>query len=182
MVRREADLLASPCGGPVRLIAAGLLVLAAVGCAGGPRRGVEGVPDVRQAEAVDCGAAATAALLGYWGVPVPRAEVRAACETDAEGMAAGALRAFIRGRGLEAFVIRGTADDLAYELGEGRPVLAGLVRGGRSHFVLVTGVAPGGVRLLDPAEGVRHQAWASFEREWSAAANLLLVAFPGGNC
>src|SRR5205807_419832 len=65
---------------------------------------VEGVPPVRQATREDCGAAALAMVLGYWGLPVGRADVSAAHPPAPEhGIKAAALRDFARRQGLEAF-------------------------------------------------------------------------------
>jgi ABC-type bacteriocin/lantibiotic exporter with double-glycine peptidase domain len=135
------------------------------------------VAPVRQEQEVDCGAAALASLLRHWGVSTSPAELRAACEIGPDGIAAGKLREVVRAQGLEAYLIRATREDLEYELCYGRPVLAGLIRSGVSHYVLVTGLRGGDVRRVDPAAGEVERSWSGFEAEWSAAANLALVVF-----
>src|SRR5687767_14156028 len=67
---------------------------------------VTGVPDVRQVDRRDCGASALAMVLSYWNVPATRDEIANANPSKREnGIRAGALRDYARGRGLQAFVI-----------------------------------------------------------------------------
>ncbi|HEX7901298.1 MAG TPA: cysteine peptidase family C39 domain-containing protein [Planctomycetota bacterium] len=154
-----------------------LLTSCLAGCSAGPWLAASDVPPVRQEQDVDCGAAALASLLAHWGISTSLAELREACAMDVEGIAAGKLREVVRAKGLEAYLIRATREDLEYELCFGRPVLVGLVRSDRTHYVLVTGVSPSHARLVDPAAGTVERSWPAFEREWAAAANLALVVF-----
>lgn len=149
------------------------LILALTGCASAPWIAADAVPPVRQEGDVDCGPAALASLLGHWGMPATLAELRTL--SGPGGASAGALRAELRARGFEAYLIRATREDLEEELCYGRPVLVGLIRSGRSHYVLVTGLRDGEVRLVDPAAGEVERRWTGFERGWAAAANLALV-------
>ena len=163
----------------MRLIAPLVASLAVSGCAAAPGWiAAEGVEPILQEQELDCGAAALAALLGRWGVPATPAELRERCRSGPEGIAASALREVARERGLEAYLLRAGREDLEYELSRGRPVLAGVVRSGRAHYVLVTAIRPGGVLLADPAVGWREQSWRGFEREWAGAAHLAMAAFP----
>jgi ABC-type bacteriocin/lantibiotic exporter with double-glycine peptidase domain len=160
----------------VRLIV--LLSYGLAGCsASGPWLAAADVRPVRQEQEVDCGAAALGALLEHWGVSTSPAGLREACEMSPEGIAAGKLREVARAEGLEAYLIRAMREDLEHELCYGRPVLVGLIRSNASHYVLVTGLRGGDVRLVDPAAGEVERRWSRFEREWRAAANLALVAF-----
>src|SRR5436190_9891252 len=106
---------------------------------------VTGVPDIRQAAREDCGAAALAMVLDYWGLPTPRDEIAAAFpETPARGIRAKDLRAFARERGLEAFLVRGQLADLDREVAGRRPVLVGMMKryGRRAypHYEVVVGI------------------------------------------
>lgn len=163
----------------MRVIPPLLAALATAGCASGPCwMPAADVEPVLQEEKTDCGAAALAALLTYWGVPTSLAELREACDVGPEGIAAGSLRDLARRAGLEAYLIRGEKEDLERELAESRPVLVGVVRSGRAHYALVTGLASERVLLVDPAAGRLEQGWSRFAREWAGAANLALVVFP----
>ncbi len=169
----------------MRLIVPLLVGLAAAGCATGPGAAgpgwivAPGVEAVLQEEEVDCGAAALASVFNYWEIPNSLDELRESCALGPAGIAAAELRDAARERGLEAYLIRAGWDDLVHELSRGRPVLAGVVRSGRAHYVVVSGLNAGRGRILlvDPAGGRSEQARSRFEADWSAAANLALVVF-----
>ena len=157
------------------------VVLAGVGCAPGVDRCWEPAADVEpvlQEQKTDCGAAALAAVLAYWGKSTSLAEIRESCAGGPEGIAASSLREVARAGGLEAYLIRATREDLELELAAGRPVLVGVLRSGRAHYELVTGLEGNRVLLVDPAVGRVEQAWSRFAREWAGAANLALVVIP----
>ena len=146
---------------------------------------IEGVPPVRQIAREDCGAAALAMVLGYWGLPVTREDVSAANPpTPERGITAAALRDFARRRGLQAFLVQGDIADLDRELARHRPVLVGVMkRYGRrvySHYEVVVGVSRRQQRILtlDPAHGLRVNSREGFTAEWTAAGRLTLVVFP----
>ena len=78
---------------------------------------------------MDCGAAALAALLAYWGQPTGVADITKAHPPDPQrGLLARDLREFARRSPLSVYLLAGTIDDLDNELSAGRPVLVGLVR------------------------------------------------------
>jgi len=146
---------------------------------------VEGVPPVRQIAREDCGAAALGMVLGYWGLPVTRDDIRAAHPPAPErGIKAAALRDFARGQGLEAFLIQGELGDLDRELARHRPVLVGVMkrtsRRVYPHYEVVVGISRGKQRILtlDPAHGLRVNSREGFAAEWDAAGRLTLIVFP----
>ena len=146
---------------------------------------VEGVPPVRQIAREDCGAAALAMVLGYWALPVTRADISAAHPPAPEGgIRAAALRDFARRQGVEAFLIEGELADLDRELARHRPVLVGVMKryGGRvyPHYEVVVGVSRRQRRILtlDPANGLRVNSREGFTAEWTAAGRLTLIVFP----
>jgi ABC-type bacteriocin/lantibiotic exporter with double-glycine peptidase domain len=146
---------------------------------------VDGVPPVRQIAREDCGAAALAMVLGYWGLPATRADISAAHPPERErGIKAGALRDFARRQGLEAFVIQGELADLDRELARHRPVLVGVMkrtsRRVYPHYEVVIGISRGKQRILtlDPAHGLRVNSRDGFAAEWTAAGRLTLIIFP----
>jgi ABC-type bacteriocin/lantibiotic exporter with double-glycine peptidase domain len=180
------------------LALAGLGGLLAAGCAGvfevaGPaaRAGdpswwvAPQVELVRQQDRWDCGPAALAMVLGRWQTAAAASEVRQVFEPGhGDGVRAGELRTVARALRLQAFLVRGTMDDLAYELERGRPVLVGLTnyRGKRrvGHYGVVVGVRRDRTRVLlaDPSRGWRELALPAFELEWGPASHLAMVVFP----
>jgi ABC-type bacteriocin/lantibiotic exporter with double-glycine peptidase domain len=147
---------------------------------------VEGVPDVRQVDRRDCGAAALAMVLNYWNVPVTRDEIADANPSAPDkGIRAAALRDYARGRGLQAFLIKGEIGDLEREVVERRrPVLVGTekIHGQTAypHYEVVVGIDRDKRRILtlDPAEGLRVNSREGFAAEWAAAGQLTLVVLP----
>ena len=144
-----------------------------------------GVPEVAQRGEHDCGAAAASMLLGYWGMPTAQAAVRAASGVpDEQALTAGFLKTYLRGRGLQVFLIQGTLADLERELTAGRPVLVGVLKPYSSktlaHYLVVVGFNRGTqeVAVIDPADGWRDYTVAGFNQEWLAAQSLALVGGP----
>jgi predicted double-glycine peptidase len=142
------------------------------------------VPVVRQRALTDCGVAAAAMVLGRWqgvneGTTFARAQV-----VPPSTLSAVDVRDLVRGEGLRAFVIEGSYDDLAHELGEGRPVIVGTVKprtDGRAyrHYEVVVAVhADGRVATIDPSLGWRAYTRADFEAEWRAAHHTTIVVLP----
>lgn len=146
---------------------------------------VEGVPPVHQIAREDCGAAALAMVLGYWGLPIMHDDIRATHPPAPErGIKASALRDFARRQGLQAFLIQGELGDLDRELARHRPVLVGVMkrtsRRVYPHYEVVVGISRGKQRILtlDPAHGLRVNSREGFAAEWTAAGRLTLIVFP----
>jgi ABC-type bacteriocin/lantibiotic exporter with double-glycine peptidase domain len=145
---------------------------------------VPGVPFVEQRAENDCGAAALAMVLRYWGLPVRLEAITPGQPRHAErGLRAGELRDFARGRGLEAFVVQGQLTDLWAEIERARPVIVGLGKpyGDErlAHYEVVVGLHRQRRRILtlDPARGWRENSLEAFAAEWAPAQQLLLVVF-----
>jgi len=177
-----------------------LMCAAGAGCYTGSARGVAGLPDlerspgwvvvrgvpfVHQQSDADCGAAAMAMALSYWGQPVTLEAVVAARPPHDGGIAAGELRDLARARGLQAFLVPGTFVDLDTQLRRGRPVVVGLAKpitGNRAlqHYEVVIGLNRTERRVLtwDPAQGLRENSVEGFAREWIPAHQLALILFP----
>lgn len=146
---------------------------------------VRNVPLVKQERQMDCGPAAAAMVLGFWERAESVDAIRAASHVPAQrGVPAGALRDHLRARGLEAYLVGGEVADLERELSAGRPVMVGTVRRGDgglvAHYQVVVGYhrERRDVVVLDPAEGWLEIEWHVFEKRWSEAKRLALVAFP----
>ena len=184
---------------PLRSLALALLVSAsAAGCYRGTAEDAElgvirndsgwvrvDVPLVRQNGSKDCGAAALASVLGYWGRPVEAAEIdRATGRTAGRRVSAGELATYAQERGLSAYVFFGNFEDLAHELDNGRPVIVGVAKQyapkqALAHYEVVVGYHRESRRVLtlDPAEGFRENSMQGFLSEWGPTGRVTLVTF-----
>jgi len=142
------------------------------------------VPLVRQLGDKDCGAAAVASILQFWGERVTQAEIRRATRTPPDQpIAAGSLQEYLSRRGYENFLVKGTLGDLRNELKTGRPVLVGMLKPyvGKqwlAHYEVVTGISPRHVYTMNPGSGLERYPTEGFEREWQGSKRLTLVIAP----
>lgn len=146
---------------------------------------VHGVPFVPQRRDTDCGPAALAMVLAHFGVNTSLEEVAALDPPDAVGVRAGALRDVARAKGLEAYIVEGTFNDLIDQLDRNRPVLVGLAKpitGGRAlaHYEVVIGIDRRDKKIvtLDPGRGLREDTLEGFGREWVPTGRVTLIVFP----
>lgn len=141
------------------------------------------VPLVRQRGPSDCGVAALASVLAYYGKGSSVAVIEHRLGgAPARGVRAEQLTKYAREQGLAAFAFFGTIDDLRHELERGRPVIVGIAKpySGRralTHYQVVVGYQPRQERLLalDPADGVRVYPLSGFLREWDATRRIAIV-------
>jgi ABC-type bacteriocin/lantibiotic exporter with double-glycine peptidase domain len=146
---------------------------------------VDDVPFVPQHADGDCGPAALAMVLGHFGVDVAAADIVDREGAGAPGVRAGTLRDVARAKGLEAFVVSGTFEDLFAQLERGRPVLVGVAKPiavgqARPHYEVVVGINRRArlIRSLDPARGLRENSLEGFAREWVPTRQVTIVVFP----
>jgi ABC-type bacteriocin/lantibiotic exporter with double-glycine peptidase domain len=92
------------------------------------------------------------------------------------------LERYLREQGFQTFAFQGAWEDLREQLEKGRPLIVALGTGRDDlHYVVVTGLdwRQNVVLKNDPAERkLLKQSRASFEKEWTAAANWMLLAVP----
>lgn len=145
---------------------------------------VSDVPFVAQKSDADCGPAALAMVLGHFGVSATLDQVTALDPPSDGGVRAGALRDVARGKGLEAFVVSGTLNDIVAQLDRGRPVLVGLAKpmaGARAiaHYEVVVGINRPKRLILsfDPSRGPRQNSFEGFAREWVPTHQVTIVIF-----
>lgn len=162
---------------------------------------------VRQADKMDCGPACLLAVTRYWQVAAPQPEIEEAqLPRSPSGYSLRALKEAALEHGLKAYIIAMHEEpraSLEEQIRKGRPVICAVQQPRRigpgryapilgqvaqavvtrfgpktNHFVVVIGVSPRRVLLMDPAVGFDAMRWKTFERRWSQMgyATLLLSA------
>jgi predicted double-glycine peptidase len=146
---------------------------------------VRNFPFVPQTNQSDCGAAALAAVLRYWGHPVTPQSIQGALGAEEDRLQAGDMETYARSLGMRSYVFFGTIKDVVYELEQGRPVIVGLgkmveEKKALSHYQVVVGWEPNKKQLLllDPARGWQVDSLEGFGKEWAISKGVTMVAFP----
>ena len=128
-------------------------------------------PVVRQFDRVDCGPACLLSVLRFHGGDSGLPRLRLESGTDANGTSLLGLHRAALALGFEA---RGATGDYEALRKEELPCIAHVVHEGAQHYVVVYDIRNRGVRVGDPALGLRWLTRADFERAWRERAVLLL--------
>src|SRR5215212_606606 len=139
------------------------------------------VPFISQSEAL-CGGAAAAMVLRYWGERGLTAESFAhLVDRSASGIRTTALVDELQSRGWNAVAVAGTSEQIASELGHGRPVLTLIEDRARAfHYIVIVGATADAIVFHDPARApMRVMGRDEFTRRWNSARRWMAVVTPG---
>jgi len=122
------------------------------------------VPYIPQMEMAECGAAALASVLAFWGHHAPLPQVREACKVTRDGANAANLLRGAQKYGLEAQAVKVEVEHL------GDLPLPAILHWEFKHFVVLERIAGKGVTIVDPATGRRFVSWAEFGLAFTGVA------------
>lgn len=115
-------------------------------------------------EMVECGAAALAMVLGYWGHHAPLPQLREACKVSRDGVNATNILQAARGFGLDAEAVKVEVEHI-----RDLPLPA-ILHWEFKHFVVLERITARGVHIVDPGMGRRFVSMAEFSTSFTGVA------------
>lgn len=125
------------------------------------------IPVVRQLATDDCGAAALAMALGYYGQAVPLNELRSALGIHGNGTDADAMLRTARAYGLRARGVRLDIADLEHLS------CGAILHWEFRHYVVFDKARHGRIHIVDPAFGRRSVSLKDFRRAFTGVVLIL---------
>ena len=136
-------------------------------------KGVAKVPVVMQLEALECGAAALAMVMAYYGKWVPLEQVRLDCGVSRDGSKAKNIYLAAEHYGFSVKAFRMSPESLR-EKGQ----FPCIIHWNMNHFVVLDGFRGRWVYLNDPARGEVKVSWEEFDRSFTG---VTIIPVPGEN-
>ena len=124
-------------------------------------------PVLRQLDAMDCGAACLGMIARYYGRPVSMPFIRHVSRSSADGVTLKGLRQGAEAIGLELRPVRISPERL------GSVPLPAIVHWEGNHWIVLVAVDAAGVRVADPAIGLRRLRRDEFDQGWTGYAALV---------
>ncbi|MCR5290203.1 MAG: NHLP family bacteriocin export ABC transporter peptidase/permease/ATPase subunit [Treponema sp.] len=118
-------------------------------------------PTILQMEAVECGAASLAMILGYHGSFIPLEQLRVECGVSRDGSKASKMLQAARKFGLEAKGYRYELSDLA------KVEFPAIIFWNFNHFVVLDGFSKNKAYINDPADGRRVISYEEFDSSFT---------------
>ncbi len=129
------------------------------------------IPVILQMEAVECGAASLAMILGYYQRYIPLERMRVDCNVTRDGSTAKYILLAAKKHGLVAKGFKMKAEAL-----RDREDFPMVIHWNFNHFVVLTGFEKGFAVLHDPAEGRVKVDWDTFETSFTG---IVMTFSPG---
>ena len=136
-------------------------------------KGVAKVPVVMQLEALECGAAALAMILAYYGKWIPLEQVRKDCGVSRDGSKAKNIYLAAENYGFNVRAFKKSPEDLR---DDGQYPC--IIHWNMNHFVVLKGFRGNKVYINDPARGNIKVSWEEFD---SAFTGICIVPVPSEN-
>lgn len=122
------------------------------------------LPMIMAAEAAECGLACIGMVAGYHGRHETLASLRQQCRLSLSGARLRDLMVFADGLGLSNRALRIEVNDLRHL------ICPAILHWDLNHYVVLRATSRKGVRIHDPAAGVRFVPWDEVARRFSGAA------------